>query len=109
MTDLGHILAGLVQRTDEGSLKWNRSVQNNQFVTALDAIVIAVVEYEADWGKRRYRLDIFDEAGELADSFDFRDTTPEQVSQLERLFVLARRSANKVDSTLQKIARALEI
>lgn len=109
MTDLGQILSGLVQRTDEGSLKWHRSVQNDRFVTVFDAISIVIVEYEADWGKRRYRLDILDESGELADSFDYRDTPPEQVAQLERLFVLARRSANNVDSTLEKIARALEI
>lgn len=109
MIELGQILTGLVQRTDEGKLKWYRSVQNNQFVTSLDAISIVIVEYEGDWGKARYRLDIFDESGELADSFDFRDTTPEQVLQLERLFVLARRSAHNVDSTLEKIAKALEL
>ena len=109
MTDLGQILSGLVQRTDEGSLKWHKSVQNDYFVTALDAISIAIVEYEADWGKLRHRLDIFGESGDLADSFDYRDTTPEQVIQLERLFVLARRSANNIDSTLEKIAKALEL
>jgi hypothetical protein len=109
MIDLGQILVGLVQRTTEGKLKWSSSVENDRFVTSVDAISIVIVEYEGDWGKPRYRLDILDAWGELADSFDFRDTTPEQVFQLERLFVLARRSANDIDSTLEKLARALEL
>ena len=109
MIELGQILTGLVERTDDGRLKWTRSVQNNQFVTSVDAISIVIVEYEGDWGKPRYRLDILDELGELADSFDFRDTTDVQDDQLARLYVLARRSAHNIEITLEKLARALEL
>ena len=109
MTDLGKIITGLVERTNEGRLLWQRGAQSEQFITSVDTISMVVAEYEEDWGRRRYRLEIYNESGELADSLDFRDMAGEQLKQLERLFVLARRSANNVDSTLEKLAKALEL
>ena len=56
-----------------------------------------------------YRLDIVDESGEVVESLGPEDTTVEQYGELERLFVLARRSALNIDSILQKLAEALEL
>ncbi len=109
MIELGQILTGLIRRTDEGNLKWTRSVQDDRFVTSVDAISLVIGEYDGNWGKSQYRLDIIDELGEVAGSFDFRDTSAEQEIQLSRLYELARRSANKIDSTLEKLAKALEL
>ena len=109
MIELGQILTGLIQRTDEGNLKWTRSVQDDRFVTSVDAISLVIGEYDGNWGNPRYRIDIYDDLGDVAGSFDIRDTTEEQQEQLSRLYELARRSANKIDSTLEKLAKALEI
>ena len=109
MIELGQILTGLIQRTEEGKLSWTKSVQTDRYVASVDVISLVVGEYDGKWGSPRYRLDVFDELGEVAGSFDVRDTTGEQQEQLSRLFELARRSANKIDSTLEKLAKALEI
>ena len=109
MTDLGKILTGLVERTEEGRLLWHRGAHSEQFIASVDTISMVIEEYEEDWGRRRYRLNIYNESGDLADSLDLRDLNGEQLKQLERLFVLARRSANNVDSTLEKLAKALEL
>ena len=108
MIELEQVLTGLVQRTEEGKLNWNRSAQNGQFVTSVDAISIEIVEIH-DWGKTWYRLDIFDESGEIVDSLGHREMTAEQDQLLVRLYALARRSANDVDATLEKLVRALEL
>ena len=59
MIELGQILAGLVRRTEEGRLKWRRVVENDRFVTSVDAISIVIQEIQAG---AFYRLDIHDES-----------------------------------------------
>ena len=44
MNELDKILEGLVQRTADGKLKWNRTVEDRQFVTSIDAISVALRE-----------------------------------------------------------------
>ena len=113
MIELGQILTGLVQRTTEGKLKWSRTVESDRFVTSVDAISIVIVEITAlmdiDVVFTSYRLTILDESGEVVESLDHNDTTPEQDEQLARLYVLARRSAHNIDATLEKLAKALEL
>lgn len=108
MIELGQILEGLVLRTTEGKLKWNRTVQDDRFVTSVDAISVVIVGPQGHQ-EPGYRLDILEESGETVESFGFHDTTVEQDQQMERLYVLARRSALNIDSTLEKLARALEL
>ena len=108
MIGLGQILTGLVQRTAEGKLKWNRSVSVDRFVTSLDAISIVVMETTGFHGVI-YSLDILDEMGQTIETLSYGDTTEEQDRELERLFVLARRSAHNIDVTLEKLAKALEL
>ena len=108
MIELGQILNGLVERTTEGKLKWSRSVNDNRFVTSVDAISVVIEEYISG-GDTRRRLDIIDESGDTVESLNFRDTTREQDEQLARLYVLARRSALDVDSVLEKLAKGLQL
>ena len=108
MIDLGQILVGIVQRTTEGKLKWSRTVENDRFVTSIDAISIVIMEIR-DRGTH-HRLDILDdESGAIIESLSFEDTTGEQDRLLARLYVLARRSAFDIDSALEKLAKALEL
>ena len=104
MVDLDQVLTGLVRRTEEGILKWSRTVEGSRFTTSVDTISILIsIDSEG------YRLDILDESGEVVESLQYADTTVEQDKKLERLFVLARRSAHNIDSTLEKLARGLEL
>ena len=107
MIDLGQILTAVVQRTKDGKLKWTRTVQNDRFVTSVEAISMVIVE--TDHFFAAYRLDILDESGEAVESLGQQDTTPEQDRELGHLYVLARRSALDVDATLEKLAKALEL
>ena len=105
MIELGPILEGLIQRTTEGKLKWSRTVPHDRFVTSVDTIAVVI---QVDLGGR-YSLEILNEAGETAESLEYRDATAEQGLQLGRLFVLARRSALNTEATLQKLAKALNV
>lgn len=105
MIELGPILEGLIQRTVEGKLKWSRTVPHDRFVTSIDAIAIVI---QVDFGGS-YSLEILNEAGETAESLEYRDATSEQMVKLARLFVLARRSALNTEATLQKLANALNV
>ena len=110
MIEVGQILAGLVQRTTEGKLKWSRAVENGRFVTSVDAISIMIQEMQYPSPRRnRYGLDILDESGETIESLRYQDATTEQDEQLARLYVLARRSALNTDLTLEKLAKALDL
>ena len=104
MIDLDHILTGLIQRTKEGKLRWTRTVQQDKFVTSVDAISVMIFEAEGEHG-----FDILDESGEVVESLGYEDTSEEQDEQLERLHVLARRSALNIDSVLEKLAQGLEL
>ena len=106
MIELGQILSGLVQRTAEGKLRWFRSVQDYRFIASLDTISVTITE---EIPNSRYRLEIFDESGEIVESLGYRDTSTEQDEELVHLYVLARRSAHNIDETLEKLARALEL
>ena len=107
MIEVGQILAGLVQRTTEGKLKWSRAVQSDRFVTSVDAISVVIMEIDAT--SSNYRLEILDESGETVESLRYPDTSGEEFELLARLYVLARRSALNVDLTLEKLAKALEL
>ena len=109
MIGLDHILDGLIRRTTDGTLKWRRSVRDNQFVASVDAI--SVVIQESDQGRiyPDYRLEILDESGQTVEVLHHDNSTEEQDGQMERLFVLARRSALNIDSVLQKLAESLEL
>ena len=105
MIDLDKILEGLVQRTADGKLKWSRSIGSDRFVTSLDAISLVIVKSDGIG----YRLEILDESGEAIEVLDFSVTTEEQDKQLERLHIQARRSALNIQSTLEKLAKALDL
>ena len=108
MIEIGQILEGLVRRTTEGRLKWRKGAQNNRFVTSVDVISVLIMDMEYP-GPIRYGLEILDESGEAVEFLYHPFTTAEQDEQLARLYVLARRQALDADSTLQKLAKGLEL
>ena len=89
-------------------MKWSRAVQSDRFVTSVDAISVVIIEIQSS-GRTRYGLDSLDESGETVESFRYQDTRPDEDELLARLYVLARRSALNTDSTLEKLAKALEL
>ena len=104
MIDLDQILTGLIQRTEEGKLRWTRTVQQDRFVTSVD--VISVMIYGTGG---IHSFDILDESGEVVESLRYEDTTRDQERKLSRLHILARRSALNADSILEKLAQGLEL
>ena len=109
MIGLGQILSGVFQRTTEGRLKWSQSFKKDRFITSVDSISIIIVEESDTWAGTIHRLEIVDEDGETVETLGYFDATDEQNRQLERLFVLARRSALDIDTTLKKLAKGLEL
>ena len=104
MIDLDQILTGLIQRTEEGKLNWARTAEPDVFTTSVDVISVVIFETEGEYG-----FDIIDELGGIVESLRYHDTTKEQDEQLERLHILARRSALNIDSVLAKLAQGLEL
>ena len=109
MTELGKILSGVFQRTTEGKLNWSRAVEKDRFIASAGAISIVIVEEHDNWAGTTHHLNIIDESGETVETLGDHDTTAEQHRQLQQIYVLARRSALDVDSTLEKLANALEL
>ena len=107
MIELDQILEGLIQRTADGKLRWSRTVESDQFVASLDAI--SVVIQERGFRQPTPRLEILNEEGVVIEALDYISSTEDQDRQLQRLYVLARRSALDIQSTLEKLARALEL
>ena len=120
MNELDKILAGLVRRTVAGEQQWKRSVSDHEFVTAVDAIAVAVrrsVHNDLD-SYPKYQLEIFDENGDIVEVVGAHGGITmappgalqgeESARQLENLYALARRSALNTQATLEKLANALE-
>ena len=110
MTDLDQILEGLIQRTADGKLNWHRIVESNQFTASVETISVVIREIRgtspfAD----NYRLEILNETGDTIEVMRSTASSPEQSQQLARLHTLARRSALDVQSTLEKLAKALDV
>ena len=120
MSELDKILVGLIQRTSEGGLKWSPTVESNRFVTSVDTISVIVGQLSESHGltQARHWLEILNDDGvtvevlETQDEYglvpDDRSAGYPQAGQLERLYALARRSALNTQSTLEKLAKALE-
>lgn len=120
MTEMDKILAGLLRRTEDGSLKWDAAERDDEFAVSVDAISVTLRRLESDEFtiQDRHRLVIRNDAGstveslETTDEFGFvprdRRATDEQAGHLYRLFILARRSALNTQATLEKLAKALE-
>ncbi|MCY4560589.1 MAG: hypothetical protein OXF79_30340 [Chloroflexi bacterium] len=107
MSQLERVMEGLHRRTAEGRLKWEPTVAEGQFVTAVDAIAVAI--QETKWPRPKgCRLEILDEEGRLAEVLDHGNTSADQYEALERLYAEARRSALSSQITLEKLAKALE-
>lgn len=120
MNEMGKILHGLAQRTDDGKLKWRSTVKDTEFVAAIDTIAVVVRQLNkgAVGIPGRYQLEIYNEEGSTAEvvetpgkpgrPVDDTAATADQSRQMEHLYVLARRSALNTQATLEKLAKALE-
>ena len=119
MNEMDQILEGLIRRTNAGKLRWRPSVERDAFLTSVDAISV-VVRFSMGGLRNpaRYQLEILNDEGDTAEVIetqgalcevpDDRRATPEQARQLDRLYVLARRSALNTQATLAKLAKSLE-
>ena len=120
MNEMDRILEGLIRRTDAGKLRWQPAVERNEFLASVDAISVVVAELTngGNLFHARYQLQILNDEGDTAEVIETesplwevpgdRRATPEQARQLDRLYVLARRSALNTQATLAKLAKALE-
>ena len=120
MNEMGKILHGLAQRTDDGKLKWRRTVKDTEFVAAIDTIAITIRQLGkgAVGFPGRYQIEIYNEEGSTAEIVETPDefglllgdttATADQSRQLEHLYVLARRSALNTQATLDRLVKALE-
>ena len=108
------ILEKLIERTQEGKVSWHTTVDPNGFLTTLDTISVIVSSSQP----LEYRVEIQNQDGlpvmiqETPDRLLkglVRQEDEQHLSQLlGRLFGLARRSALKVDSTLEELVSHLD-
>ena len=122
MTDMDKIIAGLIHRTEDGTLKWKpdfTTPSGDEFTVSVDSISVELRRLDPDGFTPldRYQLAIRDDEGpmveilETADKFGLvandQRATDEQARQMASLFALARRSALNTQATLEKLAKAL--
>lgn len=120
MDQLDKILEGLVRRTADGKLQWKRTIADNEFVTSVDAIGIAVRELGRNslGYPHRRQLEIADEKGATVEVIEAvggtvrvpydQSENDERARQLKELYQMARRSALDTQATLEKLAKSLE-
>jgi hypothetical protein len=120
MNELDKILGGLIRRTVNGHLKWRSSVEENEFVTSVDAISVVIRSLGGrNWrSPDRYQLVIIDEKGSTVEVFEaggeFETVAYDQVGkteqsqQLDELYSLARRTALNTQATIDKLVKALD-
>ena len=113
MNKISEILDGLINRTEEGKLTWQTTVNRDTFITAVGTIGIRVkllddfleihrIEIQNDEG---LTVQVLQTSGLIKGSKN--DATPEQAQQLSQLFALARSSALNTDLTLEQLAKSL--
>lgn len=112
MNELDRILDGLIQRTSDGTLRWSRGPDGDQFATSVDTISVAIGKSNRlQRGRPDFpRLEIYNERGDLAEVMQFDGLSsdePKQIQKLNQLHELARRSALNTQATLEKLAKAL--
>ncbi len=119
MNEIDKILEGLVQRTDDGKLKWNPSAESGEFVASVGAISVVVRQLSESYlhVPARHQLEILNDEGSTVEVLETNDeyglvpsdrrATIPQAQILSSLYVLARRSALNTQSTLEKLARDL--
>ena len=120
MDKMTTILQGLINRTEDGNLKWRTTLNDNVFVSAVNTtgVVIKLLPAGSVFDSERHRLEILNDDGMTAVVLETEGSrrlvpkenraTEEQVKDLRRLFALARHSALNADLTLDKLARDLE-
>ena len=119
MSKITEALEGLINRTEEGKLKWRTSGDGKEFLTSVDMIAVVIRQLSSGGPiGRRHQLIIANDEGvtvEMLETDDLHKTVPrerlatsEQAQDLDRLFTLARRSALDIDSTLDKLVKGLK-
>ncbi len=113
MNKISEILDGLINRTEEGKLTWQTTVNRDTFITAVGTIGVRVKLL--DDFLEIHRIEIQNDEGLTVQILQTPDlvkgsknqATPEQARQLSCLFALARGSALNADLTLEKLAESL--
>ena len=120
MSRMTAILRGLINRTEEGKLNWQTSVNDDVFFASVDTTGVTIRSLGAEMfvGPERHRLEVLNDNGVTAVVLETPDSyglvppeniaTAEQAQDMNRLFVLARKSALNIDSTLEKLVTDLD-
>ena len=120
MDKMTQVLTGLVNRTDEGKLKWRSAWDSNAFLATVDSIGVVVKPSGgiSPNGQRGYALEILNNDGLVAEVLETeadyaslvgaRYITDEQRELIIRLFRLACNSALDTEATLSELANGLE-
>ena len=119
MIDINDVLNALVTRTAESELSWSLSANTDEFVAVVGESVITIqrIVAAALTPSERFRLRIVDDEGSTVESMESTGSyvhiptemrsTEDESRQLSQLFLLARRSALDVSTTLAKILDVL--
>lgn len=107
MSTIDRILAGLIQRTLEGKLKWERTAERDVFITVVDTVSVEISGV-GTWDAE-YNLVVTGDYDNVVDRLDYNRATQNQRRQLQQLHASARRSALDVDAVLEKLAQGLQV
>ena len=97
------LLNALINKTQAGKLKWDETADENIFLVSVGGNTTLKVRQARDVYRGTYHLlALLDEDGKLI----WEVETPS--SQIEELFVLARRIARKVDERVEALMETLQ-
>ena len=104
------ILQLLQKRTGDGEIVWEQR-STNAFVAQVGSSVVQLEEIPSRSPEPDYKVSLFNEDGDLAESFTdvtlYDELDERFYSTMQKLFVAARRSALGADKTFDDIISAL--
>ena len=117
MDRMTQVLEKLINRTQEGKIKWRTTVDPDAFLATLDTSGVIISSIGQPFVETRYRVEIqnqdgvtviFKEAPSLLAAIVSQEDDQKLAQLLGKLFMQARQSALKVDSTLEELANHLD-
>ena len=113
ITKIITILKKLIERTQEGKIRWSETADPDVFIATVDTI--GVIVKRMNWGRsgfESFKVEILNREGRIAEDLTIDDVTTADYNPLgdliEQLHTLARRSALDAEATLDDLVQELD-
>lgn len=103
-TNNQQLIERLIEKTESGDINWNATSRSMQYSLSMSANQV-IIERIANMGVVKYKFSILDAQGGDIDSITKQASNPPStdVCLLRDLYEAARRNANRIDETINRL------